>query len=121
MAATLTYGSTVTIVPQGVSREELALAVSRDSIGGYRRLGFLWRKYRYKMTLEPLTQAEYDAVRDLWIAARAAGAWPTFAWPEWWNADLGAGVAVEVELGPQTNAYGSVISTTLTLTEVNPR
>ncbi|MBA3875567.1 MAG: hypothetical protein C0498_01300 [Anaerolinea sp.] len=121
MAATIAYGpTTITLRPESPSKVEVASQVERETLGGYRRLGLLWRKYRYSLTLEPLAPAEYDAIRDLWVSARAGGSWLTFAWADWW-AETAGGVLVSAELGSQDNAYADLVRTTLVLTEVNPR
>lgn len=121
MAATIAYSTTtITLRPEAPSKDEVTSAVERETLGGYRRLGLLWRKYRYALRLEPLTTAEYDAIRDLWVSARAAGSWLTFAWPEWW-AETTGGVLVAADLGAQENVYSNLVATTLKLTEVNPR
>lgn len=121
MPATLTYGATtLTLEPRTPKRTELRAETARDTAAGYRRISLLWRKYVYAFDLEPLTITDYDALRDLWVTARAAGAYPTFAYPEWWPETTG-GVLVAVDLGPQENPFGTTVRTTLTLTEVNPR
>lgn len=121
MSATLTLGDTIlTFQPEQPSVEELKSEIHRETLGGQRRVSRLWRKYLYRMTLEPLTVAAYNSFRDLWTSALSTGNFPTFSFAEWWP-DAN-GVSVAMELGPHETPYGGPVGkTTLVLTEVNPR
>lgn len=121
MSATLTLGATVlTFSPEMPSQEELKSEINRETLGGQRRVALLWRKYRYRMTLEPLTVATYNSFRDLWVSALRTGKFPTFSFTEWWP-DANA-VSVAMELGAHETPYGGPVGrAALVLTEVNPR
>ncbi len=124
---TLSLGATVVSLPHpatatapGVSVDERK--VQRRTIGGRLRTTLLSWGHVYQLSFAAAPLATWQAIRDLWVAAMAAGQYPTFdyqdAWPE------ANGVSVAVELGQQT-AWGSadptLVNFSLSLQESDPR
>ncbi len=93
-------------------------SISRRTIGGVLRRTVLSYAWVYVLGWRYATQADYDAIADLWRAAVAAGTFPTFSWDQYSTA---AAVTVAVDLSEMQYAAPGLVAFEVTLTEVNPR
>lgn len=113
---TLTLPSPEADATNGRIRDEVS--VSRRTIGGMLRRTVLSYAWVYALGWKYATQADYDAIADLWQTATASGSFPVFTWDHYSTA---AGVAVALDLSEMQYAAPGLVAFTLTLTEVYPR
>ena len=124
---TLTLGTMVVTLPypsrsSAPSRELDVRMVQRRTIGGRLRTTVLSHGYTYKLSFPSADGSAYEAIRDLWLTAVAAGEYPIFAWPD--MLPTADGVRVSVALSPAVAAPPGdepIVNFTLTLEEADPR
>lgn len=123
----LTHGATVVTLPHphaatAPSRELDIRSVSRRTIGGRLRTTLLSHGYAYHLEFRLVPRATYDAVCDLWLAAIAAGAFPTFDYDALWPGAAGRSVAVHPSAATSPLAgQPTLVNFALDLAEVDPR
>ena len=126
-APTLTLASVVTTLPSPaevdtITRDFDLRQVQRRTVSGILRTTILSYGFIYRLGFRMVSLSSYNAIRDLWLAAVAAGVYPTFDYPSVY-ADAVA-VPVALTLGPaisSTSADASLVNFTLELVEANPR
>lgn len=124
---TLTLGATILTLPypsrsSAPSRELDVRMVQRRTIGGRLRTVVLSHGYAYKLAFTSADSSAYEAIRNLWLAALAAGEYPIFDWPD--MLPTAVGTRVSVQLSPAVAAPPGdepIIDFTLTLEEADPR
>jgi len=124
---TLTLGATVLTLPYpsraaAPSRELDVRMVQRRTIGGRLRTTILSHGYTYTLSFSSADGSAYEAIRDLWLAAIAAGAYPTFDYPDMFPTAVGVAVAVSLSAAVAAPPGDqSIVNFTLTLQEASPR